>query len=73
MFVTSSGICTRNAVKYLKHNRAPGENSITSELIKYGGRKLWDRIHQLIKIIWGKRTDATRMEHSHNMPNIQTR
>jgi sorting nexin-29 len=22
------------------------------ELIKYGGRKLWNRIHQLIKIIW---------------------
>jgi hypothetical protein len=24
------------------------------ELIKYGGRKLWNRIHQLIKIIWEK-------------------
>jgi hypothetical protein len=30
----------------------PGEDSFTSKLIKYGGRKLWNRIHQLIKIIW---------------------
>jgi sorting nexin-29 len=38
----------------LKNNGAPGEDSITSELIKYGGRKRWNRIHQLIKIILEK-------------------
>jgi hypothetical protein len=60
-------------IRNLKKNRAPGEDSITSELIKYGGRKLWNRIHKLIKIMWEKITDATRVEHSHNMPNIKTR
>jgi len=39
-------------IRNLKNNRAPGEDSVTSELIKYGGRKLWNRIHQLITTIW---------------------
>ena len=43
---------TLGVIRNLKNNRAPGEDSITSKLIKYGGRKLWNRIHQLIKIIW---------------------
>jgi hypothetical protein len=38
--------------KEIWNNRAPGEDTITSELIKYGGRRLWNRIHQLIKTIW---------------------
>jgi hypothetical protein len=43
---------TLEVIRNLKNNRAPGEGSITSELIKYGGGKLWNRIHQLIKTIW---------------------
>jgi hypothetical protein len=38
-------------IQNLKNNRAPGEDSFTSELIKYGCRKLWNRIHQSIKTI----------------------
>jgi hypothetical protein len=45
---------TLGVIRNLKNNTAPGEFSITSELIKYGGRKLWSRVHQLIKIIWEK-------------------
>ena len=43
---------TLGVIRNVKNNRAPGEDSVTLELIKYGGSKLQNRIHQLIKIIW---------------------
>jgi hypothetical protein len=43
---------TLGVIRNLNNNRTPGEDSINSELIKYRGRKLWNRIHQLIKTIW---------------------
>jgi hypothetical protein len=43
---------TLGVIKNLNNNRAPWEDSVISELIKYGGRKLWNRIHQLIITIW---------------------
>ena len=42
---------TLRVIRNLRNNRAPGEDSVTSELIKYGGRKLWNRIHQLIQTV----------------------
>ena len=43
---------TLGVIRNLKNNRAPGQHSITSELTKYGGRKLWNIIHQPITTIW---------------------
>ena len=63
---------TLGVIRNLKNNRAPGEDSVTSELMKYGGRKLWNRIHQLIKTM-GNRADAPRVGHNHNMSDIYTR
>jgi cobyric acid synthase len=37
---------TLGVIRKLKNNRAPEEDSVTSELIKYGGRKLWKRIRK---------------------------
>jgi hypothetical protein len=39
-------------IRNLKNNRAPCDDSVTAELIKYGGRTLSIRIHQLIKRVW---------------------
>ena len=39
-------------IKRLKMNRAPGTDGITGEMLKHGGRVLWDRIYRLILLIW---------------------
>jgi hypothetical protein len=41
-----------NAIRNLKNNKAAGRDGIHSELIKYGGNKLLNRIYELARQIW---------------------
>jgi len=43
---------TRHATQRMRNNRTAGEGTSVAELIKYGGERVMDAAHELIKLIW---------------------
>ena len=53
---------TTKAIKSMRNHKAPGEDLITAELIKYGGSRLHTQIHDLISKIWEEEKMPTEWE-----------
>ncbi|XP_018357099.1 PREDICTED: uncharacterized protein LOC108757184 [Trachymyrmex septentrionalis] len=72
-----------SAIKKLKNHKAPGNDLIPAELIKWGGSRLIEEIQKLIILIWNKEAlpeqwkdytremvdDKSYLRHINNIPN----
>ena len=44
--------CPADSLGWLKHNKAPGTDGIAAELVKNGGARLENEIHQIVTEVW---------------------
>jgi hypothetical protein len=56
-------------IQRTKNNRAPREENIAAELIKYGGKELLDAMYKLIRMIWETK-NARKLEIRDYLPCI---
>jgi hypothetical protein len=54
------------ATRNLKNSKAAGSDGIHSELIKYGGYKLSNRIYELVRQIWEEEKIAAEWKENNN-------
>ena len=52
----------KEVINHMKNHKAPGEDLITAELIKYGGGELHIQIHNLLTRIWQEEKIPTEWE-----------
>ena len=51
---------TRKAIRWLKNNKAPGTDGIAAELVKNGGARLENEIHQIVTEVWDSESMSKR-------------
>lgn len=60
-----------STLKMLKNRKSAGEDTITNEMLKYGGPHLWDQIYILINQVFKISTIPEEWKKKHSNPNFQ--